>query len=332
MSVIYKETTRERDWDLQSHASRKAPSSVIRRYRVADDNPYGDDHYEETRIVTREREADPPVVRQRYVVDRDSDRASGRDVHEYRYVERDVDRPASPRRDVHEYRIKRDVIEHSPSPPRVRQYTIEREIDEEPNEPYALEKYSKSTEFFSRPDPPPQPIVIRQSNPQPIIVQEAPVRQQIILRREEPQYEFIERSEVEDRQVAKRPDPREDDYYYERRIREVDHGRGWEEDDYYERERGRARHGEHDWHSDDEYEYIRRTRDEEFRDRSPHHRRHLAEGIVAGVGAAQLIRHQRRQKGEDPGHGVRQSLGYEGKSQYQCDRAEKSLQKAPSLS
>ncbi|GME24334.1 hypothetical protein GTA08_BOTSDO10594 [Neofusicoccum parvum] len=241
MSVIYKETTRERerDWDVQSHASRKAPSSVVRRYRVADDKSYGDEHYEETRIVTREREREPeaPVVRHRYVSERDDERDSGRDVREFRYVEREVERPASPRHDVHEYRIQRDVIERSPSPPRVRQYTIEREVEEEPKEPYALEKYSKSTEFFSRPEPLPQPIVIRQSNPhpQPIIVQEAPVRQQIILRREEPQYEIIERSEVEDRQVAKRPDPREDDYYYERRVREVDHGRGWEEDDYYER-------------------------------------------------------------------------------------------------
>ena len=310
MSTIVRERERERDWDTQSARSSGRSFTTVKRYKVPEKTFDDDTYEEEARIIHREREREPREVRE-YVVERDIEReVAPREVREYRYVEREVERSPSPRREVREYRIEREV-ERSPSPPRVREYRIEREIEREPrHSPYDLERYSKSTEYFSRPEPA-QPIIIRQEIPQPIIVQE-PARQQIILKREEPQYEIIERSEVvDDRQVARREPRREEDYYYERKVREVDRGSRREEAFYDEREYARDRYDDRDAYSDDDTVYIHKERDTYGgRDHSPHHRRHLAEGIVSGVAAAELVRHHRRKQGEDPGHHVRQALGY----------------------
>ena len=60
---------------------------------------------------------------------------------------------------------------------------------------------------------------------------------------------------------------------------------------------GRDRRGGYD--SDSSYEYIKRETREEFSDDESHRRRHLAEGAAVGLGAAELLRHHRKKKGED---------------------------------
>ncbi|TKA70739.1 hypothetical protein B0A49_05453 [Cryomyces minteri] len=305
MSVIYKERERDREWDTES--SRGAPRfTTVRRYRVNPERSFEGDRYEEDKqIVIREREREVPP----------------REVRQYRF-ERDIERdPPSPRQ-LREYRFERDVerapsqrAPSPPSPPRVREWRFEREVEREPRElpqrsPYELEKYSKSTEYFSRPDP---PIIIRQE-PQQIIIREAP-RKPIIIEREQPQYEIVERNEVPDnRQLVRREEPPDEDYYFERTTREVDRGPRRDDDLYEEREYRRgpkdspSQHGDDRYSSDDEY-YRRETRVSGGRDGSPHHKRHLAEGVIAGIGAAELVRHHRKQQGEDPGHRGRQLIG-----------------------
>ncbi|KAL2358568.1 hypothetical protein BJ546DRAFT_17533 [Cryomyces antarcticus] len=305
MSVIYKERERDREWDTES--SRGAPRfTTVRRYRVNPERSFERDRYEEDKqIVIREREREIPP----------------REVRQYRF-ERDIERdPPSPRQ-VREYRFERDVerapsqrAPSPPSPPRVREWRFERDIEREPREPpqrspYELEKYSKSTEYFSRPDP---PIIIRQE-PQQIIIREAP-RKPIVIQREQPQYEIVERNEVPDnRQLVRREEPPDEDYYFERTTREVDRGPRRDDDLYDERDYRRgpkdspSQHGDDRYSSDDEY-YRRETRVSGGRDGSPHHKRHLAEGVIAGIGAAELVRHHRKQQGENPGHRGRQLIG-----------------------
>lgn len=299
MSTIY----REQEWDTVSRRDGPKSFTTVRRYKIPDrtqDRVWEEDRYEEDQLRLVRRDREPREVRETdYVVEQEVER-DREPVREYRYVHRDVEHSPSPARSVHDtYIIEREY---------------EREREREPaRSPYSLEKYSKSTEYFSRPEPV-QPVIIRQERvqPQPIIIQEAaPQQQQIIVRREEPQYEIVERTEVEERPVVRRePRREEEDYYYERRVKEIDRGRG--RDDFYENERewSRDRYDEGRY-SDDDAVYTRRTRTEGYgRDVSPNHKKHLAEGALVGVGAAELLRHHRKREGEDPGHHARQVVGY----------------------
>jgi len=67
------------------------------------------------------------------------------------------------------------------------------------------------------------------------------------------------------------------------------HGRDYEDESYYRRERIVETDGE--------------------RGESPHHKRHLAEGALAGLGVAELIRHHKKKQGEDVGHRGRKAVG-----------------------
>ena len=308
MSTIY----RERDWETGSHGGRSY--TTVKRYKIPD-NALEEDRYEsEMRLVHRPRHHDDEIEERRevrkYIIDERDDHRD-REVREYRFVEREVERSPSPRREVREYRIERE-IERSPSPPPVREYRVERQVERElDRDPYQLEKYSRSTEYFRPEQPAPQPIIIRNEAPQPIILQES-APQQVIIRREEPSYELVERSSVaEDRQIARREPRREEDYYYERRVKEIDRGGRRDEGYYDEREYGRGRWNDRDAYSDDDVVFIHKEKDTYGgRDVSPHHRRHLAEGVIGGVAAAELLRHRRKKDGEDPGHHVRQMVGY----------------------
>ncbi|CAI6335454.1 unnamed protein product [Periconia digitata] len=296
MSTVYRaEREREREWETSSHGGRSY--TTVKRYKIPDRSLEEDTYESEMRLVHRSRD---PVHERRETHEYhhlDHDDSRDREVREYRYTEREVERSPSPvRHEVREYRIEREV-ERSPSPPNVREYRVERQYDlEPPREPYGeLERYSRSTEFFRPEQPPPQPIVIRNEAPQPIIVQE-PAAQQIIVRREEPAYELVERREPR----------REEDYYYERKVKEIDRGRRHHDRYYDEREYGRER----DAYSDDELVYVHKEKDTWGRDSSPGSKRHIAGGVIAGVGAAQVLRHHRKRQGEDPGHAVRQAVGY----------------------
>lgn len=175
--------------------------------------------------------------------------------------------------------------------------------------PGELERYTRSTEYYA-----PQPIIIRSD---PVIIRE-PAEQQMVDRdrdrdRNRDREERRPSPRREDqRQLARRPQTPEEDYYYERRTRELDRpGR----DDYEYDERDYRREvrpkdsasqyqGQGDDYSDDEYYYRKDT----TRGSSPNHKRHLAEGAVVGLGAAALLQHHRKSEGEKPG-GYGQLIG-----------------------
>lgn len=295
MSVIIRES-RERDYDDNRSSYRESPRTsyqTVKRYKI----PHPGEEDEE-RISVYERR---------------SEREPERRFEETRIIRREREPEPEPRV---ERNIRIERYERSPEPaPRrfEREYRYERDIEREPprRDPYELARYSRSTEYFQRPEAPP-PIIIRQE-PQQIIIQEAPRAPIIIPAREESDYQVVQRSEVaEDRQIARREPEREEDYHYERRVRKIEGG-GSDDESYDERRYGRrardisprdsvSQHGRDDreYSSDDSMVYVRRTREEGYgRDESPEHRRHLAEGAIAGLGAAELLRHHRKKQGEE---------------------------------
>ncbi|KAE9966547.1 hypothetical protein BLS_006937 [Venturia inaequalis] len=331
-------TVKERDWDTQSvRSSRSQPRTftTVRRYKIPDH--LDETENETTRIVVRERDDhhshhDAHSHRPSHY-DYDYDEPEPR--IQYRVVERggrERDWAREARSDVREEEDIHITATHrhdrSPSP-EVLDVRISRDVDRErdlrpPQSPYSLEKYSKSTEYFSRPEP--QPIIIRQERaPQPIIIHETIERepQKIVIRKErEPSYDIIEHDEIEveveeeeeeEKSVVKvepgpEPEPpREDDeqYYYERKvIRRQPMRRDWEDEDRYDR-----RHEDQNYYSDDDAVYIRREYEEDVTDK-PRHRRRVAEGVIGGIAAAELVRHHRKRQGENPGSRVGQVVSY----------------------
>jgi hypothetical protein len=316
MSVIYKEREREREWDSSSRSGAQGYTTV-RRYKVPEHSLEQDTYESEMRLVHRGGRSDFDDRRSTkdYVVERDD-----REVREYRYH----DRSPSPRgRDVRDYRIQRSVVERSPSPTTMREIRISRDYEREApqrEDQYSLEKYSRDIEYYREPQqpPPPQPIqqqpqsiYIRNEVPQqmqmaPIIIrEEAP--QPIIIREREPAYELIERSEVQqERQVAR---PRqEEDYYYERRVKEIDRGGRHEERYMDEREYGRDRYGDRNYYSDDDVVYVHKEKDTWGSETNT--KRDVAAGALAGIAAGQIVRHHRKRKGEAAGGSIGNALGY----------------------
>lgn len=318
MSAIYKEREREREWDSSSRAGAQSYTTV-RRYKIPDHNLDGEQYESEMRVVHRggrsdidDRRSVKDYVSKDYVVEREVDR----DIREYRYAERS---PSPQRREVREYHMQRQV-ERSPSPTRsVREIRIARDYERDlaPREDqYSLEKYSRDVEYFREPQQPqgqPQSIYIRNEAPQPMQMQMQPIiireeaPQPIIIREREPAYELVERTEVqEDRQVAR---PRyEEDYYYERKVKEVDRDGRMDKRYFDEREYGRDRYGERNYYSDDDCVYVHKEKDTWGSE--VHTKRDVAAGALAGVAAGQIIRHHRKKKGEAPGGHIGNALGY----------------------
>ena len=342
MSVILRERERERerdrDWDTtRSVYEGPRTFTTVRRYKVPERSSETDRYESETRIVRRERQPSPDDVRE-WRVEREIDRDIDRRPRSPQSSTRDY-------RSDRDYRIERDFgVERAPSPPaayRREVRVIRNEGREEPPRrlPFDVERYSKSTEFFARPEAP-QPIIIREPAPQPIIIREA-APQPIILRERsrerspprprEESYEMIERSEVnetrsENRSVARREEPpppapapapqqQEEDYYYERRIREVERPQrreSWSEDEWDRRREVHPResasqYGDEHWSSDEDLVYYKKRGGSRAgsREGSPHHRRHLAEGALAGIVGGELIRRHRKNEGD--AHGGRLS-------------------------
>nr|POE48078.1 hypothetical protein CFP56_01406 [Quercus suber] len=299
---------------------------IIRRERrepSAQPKPKDDVEYRiSERVTERERSPKRDIAYRVIERERDSD-------HDHRSHFSSRSRNA-PRSEIRVIERERSAV-RAPSPPspeheHVREFRFERERDFSParshrdrdERPYEVERYSKSTEYFAQPQP--QPIIItREAAPQPIIIREerqAP-REVIITRREEPRYEFIEREEVKEQSLVKREEPPppvipvpvssapshvsekrevpEEDYFYERRV--IERSRDPRHDDI------RPRDSASQYSSDDSYEYVRRERivdGSRSRDRSPHHKRHLAEGALAGLAAGEIIRHHKKSQGEKP--------------------------------
>ncbi|KAK6430815.1 hypothetical protein LTR95_013024, partial [Oleoguttula sp. CCFEE 5521] len=290
---------RASDRDMRDHSRREDSE-----YRVTE------------RVTERERDREIPQRRDisYRVLERDDHDRHSDSRSEFRFVERERETARAPpppvEERVREYRFER---ERSYSPPR-------REREREP----VVERYVRNTEYYQQP----QPIIIRESAaPQPIIIErERREPQPIVIRREEPQYEVIERDEVREERmsmvrredppapatvVSKAPSraltvqnkPNDEDYFYERRIREVERA---------PRDDIRPRDSASQYSSDDSYEYIRRERvveGERERSRSSHRKRDLAAGALAGVAGAEILRSHRQKEGKDVGGRGRSIIG-----------------------
>ncbi|KAJ4396451.1 hypothetical protein N0V93_000670 [Gnomoniopsis smithogilvyi] len=297
-TVVEKKTVeRERDedryWDAHDHNDRSrtvVEKKVVERER--DEDRYWDthDHNDRSRTVVEkkvvEREDD------HYWDDRGGDRGGALVYEKTKEIER-VPGPTSPRsprewdrhshspwdRDNVDVRLERRIERRDDGVDVTIQTRREERRDETPHGEF--EHIRKETEYYEPAPPDPAPIIIRQRAPeQRIIVQEAPEPAPIIV-------PYRQQNEVA---VARR-DPREDDYYYRHREVERYDGRRVRDEDYavYRHGRSRDRYSEGD-RSDDDDVYVRRTIIKRERSKSTdHHKRHLAEGAVAGAGLAALV-------------------------------------------
>jgi len=303
--IIYRERDRSRETERDPDSRRSY--TTVKRYQVPNRSWEEDKVDYDKIIVKHERREDPPPPKPRTELDfriteRDSRDYQRRD-DEWHISERMTEREA-PRRDI-PYRV------------------IEREQVSAPRSSFHYSERDRETQ----PQPQPQPIIIRESAPQaPIIIREERQQpliireerrepQQIIIRRDEPNYDFVEKEEVrnEHQSLVRRedppppapiPKPQEEDYFYERRIREVDRGRHREDDI-------RPKDSASQYSSDDSYEYVRRERYVEggSREGSRHRRRDLAGGALAGIAGAEIIRAHRKREGRDPGGRGRSIVG-----------------------
>ncbi|KAG5926148.1 hypothetical protein E4U42_003586 [Claviceps africana] len=225
------------------------------------------------------RSAFPPAVDLR----RDADR-SRITVYEGKETDREWD--------------KRSHYGHHPAEEMRVETRMEERFDD--NHGHDIERYRKETEYYIPQSPPPAPVIIRQQSaePQRIIVQDAPPAP-IILPRQQPGVVVLRDREADREMVRRERDTYEDDYYYRHGRREVVPHRSRRECDYaMARYEHRPRRHDDYYSDDDEYYYRRTVRRE--RSESPHHKRHLAEGALAGAGISALLGSRRDAYGDLP--------------------------------
>jgi hypothetical protein len=292
--------SRTDDWD-----DRRSSHLAPRGERIEIDTRRTDRFVEPERPRSAIEVRPRSTIVERYSEQRDPVRESERSrTVVYERDERDVDRRPWERFSNRPWESEQNIRE---TDVRVEKRVTERREEPRRGDDYELERYQRETEYYERPEPPPQPIVIRQRAPEPqqIIVQEAPAPPPIILPRPEQNYEIIRREEV--KQEIARPEPRreEDEYYYRRDVREV--GPRREEDVQVARY---DRFSDRGGYSDDE-DYVRTRRVIRTRSRSssPHHRRHIAEGALAGAGAAAILASHRAKTSDEPVHRGRNVVG-----------------------
>ncbi|KAJ6172367.1 hypothetical protein N7470_001434 [Penicillium chermesinum] len=112
-------------------------------------------------------------------------------------------------------------------------------------------------------------------------------------------------SRESDYEMVRRSDAEDDVYYRRRRYDDRRSRRDISPDDSISQtsRRRRSDRDREDYSSDDSMVYIRKeTRD--YDDEHPHHRRHLAEGALVGMGAAELVRSRSKRNGKEVSHGV----------------------------
>ncbi|PYI08950.1 hypothetical protein BO78DRAFT_416251 [Aspergillus sclerotiicarbonarius CBS 121057] len=235
-------------------------------------------------------------------------------IYRERDRERDWDEPRSSTVSIKRYVIpseddrEREFYSRRDDPAD-RELVVRRALDRE--EPVMVQRYERDVDYDSRsydyrserdfyereyyaPEcirTYPAPVVIREA--QPVIILEA--RGPVYLNPRESDYEIVRRSEV-DREPG--------GYYYHRRVREYDEDRRTRRElspNDSVSQTTRRRDDQEAYSSDDSMVYIRK----EVREYdSPHHRRHLAEGALAGVGAAELLRNHHKKEGEEVSGGL----------------------------
>lgn len=177
-----------------------------------------------------------------------------------------------------------------------------------------VDRYRKETEYYTRPSPPPPPVIIRQrQEPQQIILQEAPPPAPVIIPRQEPGVLVVRDQDHHHhhhhREHSRRDRERDhggEEYYYRHEKREVGSWRGDPDRDHAMAmarfDRHRHREGHYSDEDDDGYwvhsrRIVRRERSE-----SPHHKRHLAAGALAGAGITALMTSRQDSNGEVQDH------------------------------
>lgn len=281
------------------------------RYSRVDRVEYRGDDGHRGAMIERERVVERDDD---FYSDRDRDRGGGRSRVVYessKEVERnDAYSPRSPRdwerraywddKDT-EVRIEKRV-EHRDDGAEVR---IERRVEERRDD--SVERWRKETEYF---EPAPAPIVIRQRAPeQRIIVQEAPAPAPLVIREQQESREVV---------ASRHPSHHDDEYYYRREMREVGPYVHREEEvaiEHYDDHRHRHHHSRHHHHHSHSHSHHRHHSDGESgdeyykktvirRDRSssgsPHRKRHIAEGALAGAGLSAILATRRNGHGELP--------------------------------
>lgn len=295
----------------------REPRDRDEHYTKVDRVEYRDDRARGGAVIERERER---VVERDddYYQERDRDHNRDRDRSRVVYestkeVEREAFSPRSPRDwDRRSYWDDKDAdvrIEKRIERRDDGEIRLERRVEERRDEgPAEIERWRKETEYYE-PARESAPIVIRQRAPeqQKIIVQEAPAPPPLVIR---------EPAEVREVAVASRPS-RDEEYYYHRESREVGPYRGERREEEVAIERyddGRRHHHHHHRHgsegeSDDGY-YVKRTvvRRERSESGSPHRKRHIAEGALAGAGLSAILASRRNNQGELPEHRGRKVL------------------------
>ncbi len=319
-----------------SSAQRGGNYTTVKRYRVGGDDDahsttfdgrrYGardpPARVEETRIVRREREepeSRPERPESNYsrrervpdarweddIVIRRTKEAEEPPRREYRREEPATDRELVIRRTTERDGYEQDRgIQVERYDDRRREYRDYEVIAPQRENFGDLQKYSRTAEYYSQPNQP-QTIIIRN---EPIVIRE---------RIRDDDYALIHRSEAEDRQITRRePSPaKKDEFFYEKKTVERDARPVEREEDFYarrevspgdsvsqvgvrrrSRSRGRSRYSDA---SDESMVYVRKEVKEESRSESPSQRRHLAEGALAGFGAAELLRHHKKSSGKE---------------------------------
>ncbi|KAH8586651.1 hypothetical protein B0O99DRAFT_695285 [Bisporella sp. PMI_857] len=313
---------------------------TVQRYRVAPSRQDDDDDRRSARFDSR---LDLPARSERIEVDRRVERYTGeidrpRSAVDMRprssIVERYVDRDEPDRREerVRTTTYERDRGRDSEYWTESRRgWEPEREVREtetrvekrverhEPREaPYEVERYQRETEYYDRPEKTPPPIIIRQPAPKPqqIIVQEAPSPPPIVVPQPQEQSYEIVRREVKEEIQERKPSPKreEDEYYYRKDVREVGPAREEREVAVYDRRndyRDDRRYRDYDdrAYNDEDMVVTRRVVKERERSVDSHHKRHLAEGALAGAGAAALLANHRSKQGAPVEHRGRNVAG-----------------------
>ncbi|EEH07741.1 conserved hypothetical protein [Histoplasma capsulatum G186AR] len=246
-------------------------------------------------VVSRQSEPRSYSVR-RYVIPSERDSMYRRDEHPMSERELVIRRPHDrDSRYDYEYRRERDYDRESTIPNRIHSHPYG--SSEQP--PREEHHYHAQTIFINR-------------EHKPTIVKDVYRPSSYGTSRDDLDYQIVNRSEADENWALRSArDHREDDFYYTRSTREYDNGRH-HRDEYEERyyygdsprssgsRRTRSRHGR-DYNSEDETTYSRRER-HHHHDESPHHyKRHLAEGALVGVGAAELMRRKSKKDGDESG-------------------------------
>lgn len=334
-SIIYRDRERDRFDDSRTNIStarrtdeRGGGYTTVKRYVVKGEDDsrssFGGgsrirpERVEETRIVRREVDVEEPRRHERREERREDPRSSDREL----IIRRDRGEE-EPRRDYgrrddrtdeREIVIRRTTEREEPS--RERDLTIAR-YDDRRDDRYDLDirrgdygdrdlqRYNRTTEYF-------QP-----AQPQTIVI-----RNEIVMPRgRDDDFDNIRRSEAdEERSVVKREPSggRGEEFFYEKKVRERIEEPPRREDDHWDDRRSRREISPHDsvsqvgrrdrgYSSDDSMVYVRHkvTEDEGYDgSRSPKHKRHIAEGAIAGIGVAELLRHHKSKEGGETSGGI----------------------------